>query len=86
MSKIDMDKDMQLVLADAPDARESTGYSGSWGDGGAGILEAQVQFYRYGRSGILPAEWTKYARQAEVAADPEYAEYLRLHSKFKDVK
>lgn len=84
--RVDIEKVMQLILADAHNARESAGYSGSWSDGGASVLEAQVQYYRYGMQGTIPPDWSKYARQAEVAEDPEYAEYLRLHAKFKDVK
>jgi hypothetical protein len=73
-----------LVLSDAQDRKSSAGYSGSMGDGGAGVLEAQVQFFQYGWNKTFPPEWGKYKRQAIKEADPEYAEYLRLHQKFGD--
>ncbi len=79
----DIEKIMQKVLAEAHSARENAGYSGSWGDGGASVLEAQVQFYRYGRDGVVPPEWQKYADQANKEADPEYAQYQRLKAKFE---
>lgn len=80
---MDIETIMQKVLTEAHNARENAGYSGSWGDGGAGILEAQVQFYRYGQQGIVPPEWQKHAEQARKEADPEYSEYQRLRGKFE---
>jgi hypothetical protein len=80
---VDIETIMSKVMAEAHNARESAGYSGSWGDGGAGVMEAQVQFYRYGRDGVVPPEWQKYAEQARKEADPEYSEYQRLKGKFE---
>jgi len=52
-----IDKIMVLVLKDANERRESAGYSGSWTDGGAGYLEDQVKFFKYGMDSQLPPEW-----------------------------
>ncbi len=79
----DIEAIMAKVLAEAHQARENAGYSGSWGDGGAGVMEAQVQFYRYGRDGVIPPEWQKYAEEVRKEADPEYAQYQRLKNKFE---
>lgn len=73
---------ISMVLQAAADARDSAGYSGSFGDGGASILETQVKFYRYGMEGIIPPGWRQYQNQVEKEADPEYKEYLRLQNKF----
>lgn len=80
---MDIDKIMAMVLAEAHNARESAGYGGRWDDGGASVLEAQVQFYRYGQQGIVPPEWQKHADQARKEADPEYEQYMRLRTKFE---
>ncbi len=80
---VDIETIMQKVLAEAHRAREDAGYSGSWGDGGASVLEAQVQFYRYGRDGVVPPEWQKHAEQAKKEADPDYAQYQKLKAKFE---
>jgi len=78
---IDIKKIMDLVLDAARQARESAGLSGSWGDGGASVLEAQVKFYNYGKRGVIPDEWKTHTDKA----DPEYATYLRLKEKFKNI-
>lgn len=81
--KLLIDKIIALILKDAEDRRTAAGYGGRFDDGGAGILQAQVQFYQYGARGILPPEWNEYRKQAETQADPEYAEYVRLKRKFE---
>ena len=73
---------IRKVLAAAEEARTNAGYSGSWGDGGAAQMEAEVQFYRAGQAQEIPRSWMKYATEAEQEADPEHAEYLRLKKKF----
>jgi hypothetical protein len=77
-----LNKIFDVILREAHDARESAGYSGSYGDGGASRLEEQVKFYKYGMIKALPPEWDKYHDQARNEADPEYKEYLRLQNKF----
>lgn len=80
---VDIELIMQKVLTEAHNARESAGYGGEWGDRGASVMEAQVQFYRYGQQGVVPPEWQKHAEQARKEADPEYEQYQRLKSKFE---
>lgn len=73
-----VEKVMVLILKEAERRRTSAGFSGARDDGGAGILEAQVRFYRSGQAGVMPPEWQEYEKQL----DPEYEEYLRLVKKF----
>jgi hypothetical protein len=73
------DKIMQLVLEDAADREMGAGMNGSHHDGGAHDLRMEVEFYRYGRSGVIPPTWNKYLKEL----DPEYQEYLRLKAKFE---
>lgn len=75
---IDIQKLINLVLADAKKSREDAGYSGRMDDGGASRLEDQVKFYNYGRNGATPPEWEHYEKQL----DPEFQEYQRLKKKF----
>jgi hypothetical protein len=74
---------LAFILAKAHGDRESAGMNGSWGDGGAGALETQVKFYRYGMQGIVPPEWSKYVEKVQHQADPEYETFLRLKEKFR---
>lgn len=70
-----IDRIMQIILAEANKLETDAGYSGSFGDGGAGILRQQVRFYMAGMNGQLPQEWQKYqeqAVQAELEQDPTY--------------
>jgi len=69
---------MSIILNVAHGKREDAGYSGRWDDGGAGHLEDQVKFYRYGQQGVMPPEWAEY----EKLMDPEYQEFIRLQKKF----
>lgn len=79
---ISIEQIMSIILNAAHSAREGAGFGGRWDDGGAGALETQVRFYRYGQQGIVPPEWREYAEQAKKEADPEYATYQRLQQKF----
>lgn len=72
------DKIIPLILDAAKKAREDAGYSGLMNDGGAAVLEAQVNYFQYGLSCRLPPEWEQYKK----LLDPEYMEYLRLRRKF----
>ena len=75
--------------------REDAGYSGSWTDGGASVLEDSLSMFINGvkaalnTAGIIdgvedyqlevPKQWTKYF----IEDDKEYKEYLRLKNKFE---
>jgi hypothetical protein len=74
---------IQRVLAEARDVKTAAAYNGNMTDGGADVLEAQVRFYRYGRNGVVPPEWQKYADQVRKEADPEYEQYKKLKMKFE---
>lgn len=73
---------MGIIRMEAHNARESAGYGGRWDDGGASRLEEQIRFFQYGLQGVLPPEWEKYKDQVKKESDPEYAQYVRLRSKF----
>ena len=77
----DVSKVISQILKEAETKKTNARYNGEYGDGGAGTLEMQVKFYRYGLQGVMPKEWESYAKKT----DPEYDEYLRLKEKFKGV-
>lgn len=77
-----IDKIIVLVHRAAQDARVDAGMTGRWDDGGAGSLEMQIEFFNYGRHGITPPSWSKFAQQAAAEADPDYAKYIELRKKF----
>jgi hypothetical protein len=79
-----IDKVIDLVLAEAYDRAQSLGMSGSWSDGGASEIRSQVDYYRYGMSGVMPPDWQKFADQVSAMSDPEYETYKRLKAKFGD--
>ena len=62
----------------AHDARETAGFNGEWGDGGASELLEQLEFYNAGYQRIVPKEWEEIIQ----TFDPDYQEYLRLKNKF----
>ena len=80
--------DNMLLLA--AKQREDAGYSGSYSDGGASVIEGKVQALRCGLKGEMLPEWEHiYLKFIEVESnkeDPEYGEYLRLKEKFGNVK
>lgn len=82
--KIDINKVIDLVLADAYERREAAGMDGRWDDGGADRVREQVDYYRCGLDRVIPVDWQKYANQIEAAEDPEYETYQRLKAKFGD--
>lgn len=71
---------VDLVLKQAAKVRDDAGYSGRMDDGGARVMEEQVRYYLYGLDGVVPVEWE---REHGQKLDPEFAEYQRLHAKFK---
>jgi hypothetical protein len=68
-----------VIEKEAVRLAESAGYAGAMDDGGAGRLREQLEFWQAGLAGDVPKEWDEYLKPL----DPEYAEYLRLHKKFK---
>ena len=76
---MDIEKLKQRVLAEAEARRESAGFNGSHHDGGASVLEMQVEFYTLGQQGKIPHTWKKF----EQEFDPEWEEYQRLKNKFE---
>ena len=82
ITRIKLEKIMQLVLKEANNLREAAGFQGSMSDNGASYLFDQVKFYRYGMLLTVPQEWERYSEEAEKIADPEYQEYMRLKRKF----
>lgn len=73
-----IDELKQKVLETAEERREAAALGGESGDGGAHRLIEQVRFYELGESGVIPEEWSVYAKQL----DPEWEEYCRLKKKF----
>lgn len=72
--------------------RVNTGYSGGFGDGGAGLIEMETEFYLAGFEKRIPKSWEglyqvcehSYNEEVRIKSDPEYKEYVRLKEKFKD--
>ena len=83
MTTVDIEKVMDLILKDADNKKETAAYNGSMNDDGASRLKEQVSFYKAGRQGVIPLEWSKYAEESKKISDPEYSEYIRLKNKFK---
>lgn len=73
-----VDELIKAVKIEAENRKSAAAFNGEFGDGGAGVLLAQVKYFEMGRDGVYPKEWEKYKRHI----DPEYQEYLRLKSKF----
>jgi hypothetical protein len=71
------------ILAVAARKRDNAGYSGSWGDGGASSLEAEVEVYRAGRAGTIPTRWREYEIEFKNQSDPDFETYQRLKQKFE---
>jgi len=71
-----------LVKADGEERKVAAGFTGSMHDGGGGALIANADAFIAGLERRLPNEWLKYANEAVVEKDPEYATYKRLQKKF----
>lgn len=76
----------ERLLKKAALAKADAGYSGSWSDGGASRIEAEVACFLAGLDKRLPPGWEAEAKAAEREADPEFAEYRRLQRKFGGAK
>lgn len=89
---------IESIKKEAEKKRESAGYSGSMGDGGASQLEENLKFFQEGyinglvttgslegfqnREVEVPHEWQEYF----IHEDPEYQDYLRLSEKFGHIR
>lgn len=82
--QVDINKVIEVIIADAENKRLGAGMDGRWDDGGARTLQTQIEYYRYGMSGTIPPDWMKYVEEAKAKADPEYETYKRLKAKFRD--
>lgn len=77
-----IDRALATYREAAKTQRINAGYAGEWGDRGAGVMEQVADAYEAGLNGIIPAFLTGYVAEVERQKDPEYAEFLRLQSKF----
>jgi hypothetical protein len=75
-------KAMELARASATARRDAAAHDGRYDDGGAGHIEALCAAYRSGLRREVPDFLSEFVTQAEREADPEYAQYQRLHAKF----
>lgn len=82
--KIDINKVIELVLADADERGEAAGMDGRWDDGGRDRIREQVDYYRCGLDRVIPVDWQKYVDHLDAISDPEYEIYKRLKDKFGD--
>lgn len=62
---------------------QSAGYAGRMDDGGASHMEAQADAYEAGLNGTLPKFLKDTYEDIQKRQDPEYAEYIRLQTKFE---
>lgn len=74
---------LQALEEDAKSREVDAGYSGSWGDNGAGALRDKIAIYRHGMAKTIPPEWTRLAREIIKQEDPEYKKFLELKKKFE---
>lgn len=72
-----------MALADAVNKKTAAGYNGEHHDGGAGRIKELVQVWIDGLEGRIPEALREYQEQAQRESDPEWAEYQRLHQKFR---
>lgn len=71
-----------FVLAKAKQLREDAGFGGSYTDGGARALELQVECFKAGLNGEIPASWRAWNKEFLRTQDPEYQTFLKLKEKF----
>lgn len=83
MSEVPIEAVIEKVLREAHSVEMSAGHSGERHDGGAARIRREVEMYRSGMRGEVPASWLQYEREALAESDPEHAEYLRLKEKFE---
>ncbi|TVX85969.1 hypothetical protein [Paenibacillus agilis] len=68
-----------VVRGKAEDLRMTAAYNGERGDGGSGRIIEQIQYFEYGRQGVIPPDWEKTYGHF---LDEEWKEYERLKRKF----
>ena len=81
------------VLDESEEIKLNAGFSGRKDDGGARIIKNEILIYRAALDKKIPDKWFKYYEEfvfnLKLEEDPEYkddyAEYLRLKSKFEGV-
>lgn len=73
---------LTLAHAKAAKMREAAAHDGHHNDGGAGHLIALCNAFDAGWQHAVPEFLSEFMTQAEREADPEYAQYQRLHAKF----
>lgn len=77
---------LSLCQSEAEDARSSAAFGGAAHDPGA-IMLARIKAYKDGMAGVVPDFLQRFMPEAERIAkaksDPEFAEYQRLHAKFR---
>lgn len=83
MKHPNIEKIILCILRDAADRKICAGMNGRYDDDGASLLETQVEYFRYGSTGVLPPAWAKYEKQALTESDPEYQKFLELKKKFE---
>lgn len=71
---------LEQAFEDAAKKRNSAGYSGEMGDGGARHIEDCIRFFLLGWFKLTPQDWEKFSK----FLDPEYEKYLELKAKFGD--
>jgi hypothetical protein len=74
---------LEFLLDRAEEIRANAGYGGERDDGGASKLIAEVDVFKAGQCGLIPARWYDLHQQYLRANDPEYADYVRLKQKFE---
>jgi len=83
ISEIDVQALIKKMLAIAETRRYAAGMNGQWDDGGASYIEDQIAAFKAGLAGEVPKEWLEEAQKIKNAADPEWAEFERLKTKFE---
>jgi len=83
----------EAIKKEAEQKKLDAGYNGEHHDGGASAMLYEFKIYMMGLNKEIPEHWVKHLDEFtfknKLDKDPEYrdeyAEYLRLQSKFKDV-
>jgi hypothetical protein len=67
----------------AEQRRLDAGYSGSYDDGGARMLEEKVEAWEAGLNGTIPKCISNLHKEFSKTIDPEYQKYLELKKRFE---
>ena len=76
----------QVIEDSAKSSRESAGFSGSWGDNGAAMMEAYLVYWLDGVNFATTGITKQYGHildKYERENDPDYQQYLALKKKFE---